>query len=74
MFKGRNLKKQTGSRDYENLLIHHELHFELLTHPPNSPYVASSDCYLFADPNGHSRQKYLETEAYFEINSSKRKV
>ena len=52
----------------------HELHFELLPHPPYSPDLAPSDYYLFADLKrmlqgkrfGSNEEMIAETEAYFE--------
>ena len=52
----------------------HELHFELLPHPPYSLDLAPSDYYLFADLKGMLQEKRFgssegviaETEAYFE--------
>ena len=51
-----------------------ELNFELLPHPPYSPYLASSDYWLFADLRkmlhgkrfGSNEEVISETEAYFE--------
>ena len=51
-----------------------ELHFELLSHPPYSPDLATSDYWLFADLKrmlqekrfGSSEEVILETEPYFE--------
>ena len=51
-----------------------ELSFELLPHPPCSPYLASSDYWLFADLKimlqgktcGSNEEVIAETEAYFE--------
>ena len=51
----------------------HELHFELLPHPPYSPDLAPSDYWLFADlkrmPQGKrfdsNEEVISETEAYF---------
>ena len=52
----------------------HELHFELLLHPPYSPPLAPSDYWLFADLKrmvrgkrfGSNEEVILETEVYFE--------
>ena len=52
----------------------HELHFELLLHPPYSPDLASSNYWLFANLKrmlqgkrfGSNEEVILETEAYFE--------
>ena len=52
----------------------HELHFELLPHPPHSPDLAPSDYWLFADlkrmlqrkRSGSNEEVILETVAYFE--------
>ena len=51
----------------------HELHFELLLHPPYSPDLAPSNYWLFADLKrmlqgkrfGSNEEVILETEAYF---------
>ena len=53
----------------------HELHFELLPHPPYSPDLAPSDYWLFADINKmlagkkfiSNEEAIAETEAYFEV-------
>ena len=52
----------------------HELHFELLPHPPYSPDLVPSDYWLFANLKrmlqgkrfGFNEEFILETEAYFE--------
>ena len=52
----------------------HELHFELLLHPPNSPDLAASDYWLFADLKrmlqgkrfGSNEEVISEIGAYFE--------
>ena len=52
----------------------HELHFELLPHPPDSTDVDPSDYWLFADLRrmlqgkrfGSNEEAISETEAYFE--------
>ena len=53
----------------------HELRFELLLHPPNSPDLAPSNYWLFADLKkkklkgkrfGSSEEGISETETYFE--------
>ena len=52
----------------------HELHFELLPHPPHSLDLAPSGYYLFADLKkmfqgkrfGSNEEVIAETEAYFE--------
>ena len=52
----------------------HELHFKLLPHPPNTPDLAPSDYWLFADVKrmlqgkrfGSNEKMISETEAYFE--------
>ena len=52
----------------------HELHFELLSHPPYSPDLAPSDYQLFADLKkmllgkrfSFNEEVISETEAYFE--------
>ena len=51
----------------------HELHFELLPHPPYFPDLAPSDYWLFVDlkkmlqgKRCGSNEVILETEAYFE--------
>ena len=52
----------------------HELHFELLLHPPYSPNLAPSDYWLFTDLKrmlqgkrfGFNEKMISETEAYFE--------
>ena len=51
-----------------------ELSFELLPHPPYSPYLSPSDYWLFADLKkmlqrkrfGSNEKVIVETEAYFE--------
>ena len=53
----------------------HELHIELLLHPPYSPDLAPSGYCLFADPKrilqgkrfGSNNEVISETEAYFEV-------
>ena len=53
----------------------HELHFELLPHPPFSPGLAPSDYWLFADIKrmlqekrfGSNEEVISETEACFEV-------
>ena len=55
----------------------HELHFELLLHPPYSPDLASSNYWLFTDLKrilqgkrfGSNKEVILETEAYFEAKN-----
>ena len=50
----------------------HEFHFKLLPHLPYSPYLAPTDCWLFADLKrmlqgkrfGFTEEKISETEAY----------
>ena len=52
----------------------HELHFELLVHPPYSPDLAPSDYLLFTDLKkmlqgkrfGYNEEVISETETYFE--------
>ena len=52
----------------------HELHLELLPHPPYSPDLAPSDYWLFADLKrmlqgkrfGSNKEMISETEEYFE--------
>ena len=52
----------------------HELHFELLLHPPYSPDLAVSNYWLFAEFKrilqakrfGSNEEVILETEMYFE--------
>ena len=52
----------------------HELHFELLLHPPSSQDLAPSDYWLFADLKrilqgkrfGSNEEMVSETETYFE--------
>ena len=53
----------------------HELHFELLPHPPYSPDLAPSDYWLFADLKKKlagkkfisNEEAIAKTEAYFEV-------
>ena len=53
----------------------HELHFELLPHPPYSPDLAPSNYWLFVDLKrmllgkrfGSNEEVILETEMYFEV-------
>jgi [histone H3]-lysine36 N-dimethyltransferase SETMAR len=55
----------------------HELCYELLPHPPISPYLAPSDLFLFANLKRMLAEKKfstneevtIETEAYFEAIS-----
>ena len=52
----------------------HELHFELLPHPPYSPDLSPSNYWLFADLKimlqekrfGSNEEVILDTEAYFK--------
>ena len=87
-FEGRNCEKTTVNEvkvhfHQDNAPCHksittmarsHELHFELLPHPPYPPDLAPSDYYLFADLKrmlqgkgfGTNEEVIVETEAYFE--------
>ena len=89
MFEGRNCQK-TATNEEEKVLFHqdnapchksiammaklHELHFELLPHPPYSPDLAHSNYRLFADLKrmlqgkrfGSNEKVISETEVYFE--------
>ena len=57
----------------------HELHFKLLPHPPYTPDLAPSHCWLFAGLKRMLQQKrfgstekvILETEAYFETKDNR---
>ena len=89
MFEERNRQKTGANKEekvlvpQDNALCHksitmmvklHELHFELLPHPPYFPDLAPSDYWLFADLKrmlqgkrfGSNEEVILETEAYFE--------
>ena len=87
MFEGRNCQKTATNEEVlfhqDNALCHkliatmakrHELHLELLQHPPYSPDLAFSDYWLFVDLKrmlqrkrfGSNEEVILEIEAYFE--------
>ena len=88
-FEGRNCEKTTPNEEGKSALSPrectvyksnatmaklHELHFELLPHPPYSRDLSPNDYYLFADPKrmlqgkrfGSNEEVIAETEAYFE--------
>ena len=90
MFEGRNYLEMVTNEE-EKVLFHrdnaschkliammaklHELHFELLPHPPYSPDLASSDNWLFAYLKrmllrkrfGSNEEVISEIEAYFKV-------
>ena len=76
------MKKKNVLFNQDNALCHksiammsklHDLHFELLPHPPNSPDLAPSDYWLFTDLKrmlqgkrfGSNEEVISETEVYF---------
>ena len=89
MFEGRNCKK-AATIEEEKVLFHkdnilcykliaimsklHELHIELLLHPPYSLHLAPNNYWMFVDLKrmlqekrfGSNEEVISETEAYFE--------
>ena len=90
MFEGRNHQKTAINEEEKSIFLQengphhksittmvklHELHFELLPHPPYSQDLAPSDYWLIADlkrmvqgKRFGSNEVISETEGYFEAN------